>query len=1084
MIQTHTKPSQDDTEIAQAAIERASALLRLALKVQTDGQRREAAKFAGLMDDVSGKAFTFAVVDEVFRCHDPSEQARHWRELVHDYGTPAYFSFADRALVRLSAAASWIAPSWVMPVIAKRLRTDSARVILDADPAKLAHHLAVREAEGFRLNVNQLGEAVLGEAEAGRRLTAVLGHIANPQVRVVSVKVSAVFSQINTVAYDATLEAIKNRLRVLYRASSAMGAFVNLDMEEYRDLALTVEAFRDVLDEPEFLKLSAGLALQAYLPDSWPVLQGLAEWSRQRMARGGADIKVRLVKGANLAMETVEAEIHGWNPAPYATKADTDANFRRMLEFGCRPENAKGVRLGVATHNLFDAALALELRKRFGTVDRVEPEMLEGMAEHQARAVRDSAGSLLLYAPVVGSDDFLGAMAYLVRRLDENTAPENFLRSIFGLKPGSPAWVRERQRFEQGWADRLTVTDESRRASLPLVWDQGFHNQPDTDWTQPAAREALARAIEASPPVEIPVATDVEETLRAAQAAQPIWEALGPEGRGAILKRAAQVMAAGRFETLACMRLDAKKAVTEGDAEISEAVDFARYYAETSIVPVGLRAEALGVVVVTPPWNFPYAIPAGGVLAALAAGNSVILKPAPETAQTAALLARQLWEGGVPRDVLRFFPCADGEVGQNLLTDPRVACVVLTGSWETARMFQGWRPSLRLYAETSGKNALVITAQADRELAIKDLVRSAFFHSGQKCSAASLAILEAEVYDDPVFRRQLKDSAASLPVGPSTDLASVVTPTVQAPRGPLLRALTTLDHGEEWLLEPSRIGDDPCFWSPGIKLGVRKGSFFHQTECFGPVLGLMRAGSLDEAIELQNGTEFGLTAGLHSLDPAEQAVWVGRVNAGNLYINRPTTGAVVRRQPFGGWKRSSVGPGAKAGGPNYVLGFTKLTDVSDVPLEVVERNYQAAWTEHFAMEHDPSGLRAESNVFRYRPCRGVVVRLRAADVRSLGLARLASRITQVPLILSREEDESDEAFLAWLPELSKTAEFLRTIGPIPDILALASFEAGLNRIEAPFTSVGRAELRYWLREQAVSTTNHRYGQIAEVQRRK
>jgi hypothetical protein len=313
-------------------------------------------------------------------------------------------------------------------------------------------------------------------------------------------------------------------------------------------------------------------------------------------------------------------------------------------------------------------------------------------------------------------------------------------------------------------------------------------------------------------------------------------------------------------------------------------------------------------------------IPASGVLAALAAGNSVLLKPAPEAVLVGWHLAKALWDGGIPREVLQFLPCPDDDVGRSLVTDPRVDAVILTGSAETARRFLTWRPDLTLFAETSGKNAMIITALSDRDQAIRDLIHSAFGHQGQKCSAASLAICEAEVYDDAIFRRQLRDAAASLDVGSAWEPSSRITPLTQAPGEALRRALTTLDEGEEWLLEPRLMtGEHSHLWSPGIKLGVRGGSFFHGTECFGPVLGLMRAENLDEAIALANGTAFGLTSGIQSLDDREIDRWLDRIEAGNLYVNRPITGAMVGRQPFGGWKASSVGPGAKVGGPNYVL---------------------------------------------------------------------------------------------------------------------------------------------------------------------
>ena len=531
-------------------------------------------------------------------------------------------------------------------------------------------------------------------------------------------------------------------------------------------------------------------------------------------------------------------------------------------------------------------------------------------------------------------------------------------------------------------------------------------------------------------------------------------------------------MHAQRFTTLATLQSNGKKAVADADSEVSEAIDFARYYARTASTPHGVTARPLGIVAVVSPWNFPYAIPAGGVLAALMAGNAVILKPARTTAQTAFLLASQLWEAGIPRDLLHFFPC-DGLTGKALLSDPRIASVILTGGYDTARMFQQWRPSLPLFAETSGKNALVITAQADRDLAIKDLVRSAFGHSGQKCSAASLAILEAEVYDDPAFRRQLLDAAASLHSGPASDLHSIATPLVSPPGPDLLRALTSLDVGESWLLQPRQYADDPCAWSPGIKLGVQPDSWFHRTECFGPVLGLMRASSLEHATALQNATDFGLTAGLHSLDPAEISWWRDRALAGNLYINRPITGAIVQRQPFGGWKKSCVGPGPKAGGPNYVLAFASLSDINpDSP-----DNYSDAWASHFALEHDPSNLRAESNIFRYRPSRGVILRLESPDAGIIHRARRAATITSVPLTISIASQESDDDFIARLPSLAASAEFLRTTTTPSNAILHAAHSLGLNCIHAPFLASGRIELTRWLREQSISSTIHRYGQL-------
>lgn len=1063
------------TSPAERAVALADRLLRESLAGRTRSETRIARRLARMVEDPRGKSFTLALADQIFRPRSPRRAARRLDDLARTLGIPLYLSTAERLLLAMAVAAARFLPGLVIPMIRRRLRGESSHVLLPAEHDALGRFLRARRAS---VNVNLLGEAVLGEEEAAHHLETNIAQLANPAVGCLSVKASSIFSQVNVIAWDQTVSTLSERLRHIYRAAARERKLVNLDMEEYRDLALTLAAFQRVLDEPEFHELRAGVALQAYLPDSWQAQQKITTWALDRVARGGAPVRVRLVKGANLAMESVEAEMRGWNPAPYATKAETDANFKRMLAFGCRPENARAVNLGVASHNLFDLALALVLREESGIGDLVEIEMLEGMANHQARAVQAEAGGLLVYAPVVKREDFTSALAYLVRRLDENTAPENFLREIFALAPGSPAWERQRERFLHAWEDRESVSNASRRATLPDRPKDAFSNEPDTDWTQPRNRDGLHAAIARWKSPTLPAPGDLNEVIETARNAVAAWNGIGPAGRSAVLARCGEVMADERFDSIACMREDAAKSVFEGDTEVSEAVDFARYYARTFEVSAGVRATPLGVVVVAPPWNFPYAIPAGGVLAALMAGNSVILKPSSETPHTAWLLAQQLWKAGVPREVLQYFSCPDRDTGRALISDPRIGAVILTGSYETARLFQQWRPSLRLQAETSGKNAIVVTALADADLAIKDLVRSAFGHAGQKCSAASLGILEADVYDDPRFHRQLCDAAASLPVGPATDLASVVTLLIRPPGEALSRALTTLDEGEEWLLEPRCLSADGRLWSPGIKLGVEPESWFHHTECFGPVLGLMRARDLDHAIELQNAVAYGLTAGLHSLDEEEIGRWRERVEAGNGYINRAITGAIVQRQPFGGWKRSSIGIGAKAGGPNYVLSFCLLEETNPAPTPT----YEQWWREYFSREHDPSALRAESNAFRYRPCRGVILRLNKRDEPAIERAQLAAKICGVRLATSIGGEESERDFIRRLPSLAERAEFLRTVAPPSDDILHAAHAAGLNWINAPILSDGRLELPRWLREQCISETRHRYGQLLPPRR--
>ena len=495
-----------------------------------------------------------------------------------------------------------------------------------------------------------------------------------------------------------------------------------------------------------------------------------------------------------------------------------------------------------------------------------------------------------------------------------------------------------------------------------------------------------------------------------------------------------------------------------------------------------------GVTVVTPPWNFPVAIPVGSVLAALAAGSPVLVKPAPQTPLSGRVaftaVQRALAAHGVPAAVLQVLDCPEGDVGRRLVSHPDVRRVLLTGSIETARLFASWRPDLDVLAETSGKNAIVVTPSADVDLAVADVVRSAFGHAGQKCSAASLLVLVGSAGRSARLRRQLADAVTSLAVGPATAIGTVMGPLVEPADGKLLRALTTLEPGERWLVRPRRLDAAGTLWTPGVKHGVARGSFFHRTECFGPVLGVMHVETLDEAIAVQNEVAFGLTGGLHSLDEDEVAAWLDTVEVGNAYVNRHITGAIVRRQPFGGWKASVVGPGAKAGGPGYVPQLGTWADAADVPqddsawLTWARADDDRVWREDLSVEHDPSGLRAEADVLRYRPVPHLTVRV-GADGRERDVRRVqaAAERAGVPVTVSRAATEDDEAFAARVRSGEVTGR-VRVVGSAPGLREAAAERVGeVTVLDMPVVASAARELRTVVREQAVSMTLHRFGHL-------
>lgn len=1163
-------------DVALEAIELAAEILSGSRERESWQQKNQSAMMARMMRDEPGKKFTIAMADQVLRIKQPARAADRLDDLIGQYGMPKYFGSTDKAAFLVGATlADWM-PSLIMPQMKNQVRRNSRHVIISAEDAAFKKYLAGRKQAGVRVNFNQLGEAVLGDNEADRRLRDNIERLVDPGVDYISVKLSSIVSQISLVGYQQTIGKIKPRLREIYRAAILGGdgknKFVNLDMEEYRDLDLTVSVFKAVLDEEEFESLEAGIVLQAYLPDSFEVLQELTRWAIERKARGGAGIKIRLVKGANLAMEQVEASLEDWDQAPYRTKLEVDANFKRMLEYACRPEHAEAVRIGVGSHNLFDIAFALKLREQRGLESRVEFEMLEGMANAQSEEVQQRSGGMLVYAPVVLDKEFEAAIAYLVRRLDENTAPGSFLGALFALKKNTAEWDRQVKGFLAACslaASPELLTGANRKQNRlaeknqPRHAGEDFKNEPNTDFSLPGNRQWVAEIYsrwQNQKIDDIPVqiagesrvtnqwgdghdpsrpgvvayrysladAADVDLALKTAVGAQPGWSELGHARRAEVLRAVGAQLAETRGDAIGAMLVDAGKAAVESDVEISEAVDFANYYAaalDGDGWNDGAVGSPVGVVVVTPPWNFPYAIPAGGILAALMAGNTVILKPAPETVLTAWQMIQQLWAAGVPKDVLQFVATDDEAVGTKLVSDERVAAVILTGSIHTARLFQSWRPELKLYAETSGKNAMIVTAAADVDLAVKDIVQGAFGHAGQKCSATSLALIERSVYENEQFRRQLKDAAASLIVASAWNPSAKVTPIIRPPSEELERGLKQLDEGESWLLEPKMVDENPCLWSPGIRIDVKPGSWYQRTECFGPVLGLICVDSLDEAIALQNSGDFALTGGIHSLDPEETDRWREAVEVGNAYINRSTTGAIVRRQPFGGWKDSCVGPGAKAGGPNYVASFCRWVE-SELPqlnakpaaevcsvlsrlvalsggkfrqrLTAAAESY-AYWQQcEFGVEHDPSQLHGQTNHFRYRPRAFHRIRIKAgvsrdATLEELSLIALACESLQVSLQLSVSEADPWHDFCQatqaelmeqnedqWLAGIARGGGgSLRVFNEANEKDRRAANLANLPVIGPATLANGRIELLNYLREQSISETVHRYGNIFE-----
>jgi RHH-type proline utilization regulon transcriptional repressor/proline dehydrogenase/delta 1-pyrroline-5-carboxylate dehydrogenase len=1181
------------------------ALVRRWLSESADHPVDAAAeRLAGVLKDPNGLAFTVGFVDGVMRPEDLGVAGRNLEQVAKL--TPKFLPWYLQAAIRVGGIVAPAFPWIVIPIARRVLRGMVGHLVLDATPEKLGPAIATLRESGNRLNLNLLGEAVLGEDEANRRLHGTYEFLARDDVDYVSIKVSSVVSQLSMWSFDEAVQKVVTKLTPIYElaATSPTPKFINLDMEEYRDLDLTIAVFTTLLDQPHLRGLEAGIVLQTYLPDALGAMQELTAWATERRRAGGAPIKVRVVKGANLAMEQADAAIHGWPLVTYDTKQDSDTNYKRVLHWAMTPEHTDAVKLGVAGHNLFDVAHAWLTARERGVESRVDFEMLLGMATGQAEAVRRDVGNLLLYTPVVNPSEFDVAIAYLIRRLEENASQDNFMSAVFELASNDRLFERERARYERSlavleaddgrptpnrtqnrrteWTDESFATattvpdapapgteheddasltsvvleivrgrEEAELTDAAAAGDDptptmpagpgatpGFRNEPDTDPALAANREWGRRILDRVPESRLGVdtiaaarvddAATLQTLIQSVAARGRAWGELPGAERAAVLHRAGLALAANRDRLIEVMAAETGKTIAEGDPEVSEAIDFAHYYAERARELDHVQGATFvppKLTVVTPPWNFPVAIPAGGVLAALAAGSGVIIKPAKLAQRSGAVMVEALWEAGVPRELLALVDIGERELGRELVSHPAVDRVILTGAYETAQLFRSFRNDLPLLAETSGKNAIIVTPSADLDLAVADVVKSAFGHAGQKCSAASLVILVGSVAKSERFHRQLVDAATSLRVGWPAQALSQMGPIIEPANGKLLHALTQLGIDEEWLVEPKQLDATGRLWSPGIRSGVAEGSYFHLTEFFGPVLGVMHAKDLDEAIRMQNAVDYGLTAGLHSLDPEELAIWLDHVEAGNLYVNRGITGAIVQRQPFGGWKRSAVGPGAKAGGPNYLFGLgewlpqhgtssgtlhlrglenrvTELIEASQPALdyesfEVLRRSAlsdELAWAEEYGAVKDVSGVGVERNLFRYRPL-PVTIRIGENSTLAEGLRIIAagllakspftvSTAVELPkgvrtILAGRDVPVVHEADGAWLAQAAKggiTTPRVRLIGG--DASELAQALGGSPDVAVwshPVTPSGRVELLPFLHEQAVSITNHRFG---------
>lgn len=936
------------------------------------------------MQDPAFKAQLFRFVDVLPALHSSAEVVRHLQEYLGDKAvelSPA---------MKAGLAASSLAPALVAGPVKANVVAMAAQFVAGETPHDLVKRIRQNTAAGIATTIDLLGETVVSAAEADaflRRNLEILDTVSSflaqepapafsdlgpngPLPRLnLSVKISALTPDVHPADPEHSIAALKQRLRPILRRATAVGALINFDMESYRLKDLTLALFRSILEEPEFSRQPAvGLALQAYLRECESDLRGLIAWARDHQR----PINVRLVKGAYWDYETILAAQRNWPVPVWSRKAETDANFEALSVLLL--DNIDLITPNFASHNVRSVAHAITHAEQRGIDPRAyEFQALYGMADELKSALVQRGHRVREYCAI---GELLPGMAYLVRRLLENTSNEGFLRLKNLGEASRDELLRDPVAIMAAQPAEPAVPADSSSGSAAGA--NTFRNAPNTDFTREEARARLRAALDSmtatlgpkhalviggrkitgrelvpsinpARPTQIvghwarATPADVEAAINAARAAQPAWAARPAGERAALFERVADLLEERRHELNALEILEAGKPWVEADADISEAIDFCRFYAAearrlgrpavTQFVPgerCVQRWAPRGTGVVIAPWNFPLAILCGLAVAPLVGGNTVILKPAEQTSLTAVAFMEVLEAAGLPAGVANLLTGYGDDVGAQLVAHPRVDFIAFTGSravglkiWETAgRTLPGQINLKKVVCEMGGKNALIIDNDADLDEAIPAALYSAFGFSGQKCSALSRLIVLQEAHDR--FLARLVAAAEAMPIGDPAIPSTLVGPVIDAEARDKINRLIELGRQESRLawqatLPGSVVASGGFFVPPTIFTEVKPDHVIAREEVFGPVLAVMKARDLDEAFAWANASDYALTGGLFSRSPRALERAERELICGNVYLNRGITGAIVERHPFGGFKMS--GSGTKAGGRDYLENF-------------------------------------------------------------------------------------------------------------------------------------------------------------------
>ena len=932
--------------------------------------------FAGSLSVFKDKLMDWAMQDEAFRvqlfrfvdCFPTLRSNDAIYEHLSDYlsqpGVKAPPGF------ELGMAAGGLAKGLMAKTMSSQIEGMASKFIAGTDAASALPALEKMWKNGMCFSVDLLGEACVSDEEARLYRQKYLDLVENLPKRVatwpaklvlesdhlgpvprtnVSIKISSLSARVDPIDTEGSIRTLMAEIMPILESAKKHGVLVNFDMEQFALKDLTIELFKRCCEAVDF---EAGLAMQAYLRSAPDDARSVVDWAK----RTGRVVTVRLVKGAYWDYETIHAEQQGWPVPVWSRKCDTDACFERVAQYFIentpRKRGEGGVKLALGSHNARSIAAALVTLEKCGMPkSAIELQMLHGMGDPLKAAAMAMGLRVREYVPV---GEMIPGMAYLVRRLLENTSNESWLKAGFLDNADVETLVASpfREHDSDPGIDRIQNAPERHALSIavPGLGDgRAFFTEPMRNFAVAAVRTQFAAAVaDATVPVvrNDSAVADATRAVANADAAFPQWRDTPHTERAAAIVRAASLMRARRDELSAILIRESGKTWREADADVCEAIDFCEYYARESSALFGRTRlgnfvgeldeqwyQPRGVAAIISPWNFPLAICAGMTVAALVTGNCAVVKPAEQTPGIAKIMCDILWQAGIPRDVLHFVPGPGETVGAALVRDPRTALIAFTGSKAVGldiikaagETHAGQEFVKKVICEMGGKNALIIDESADLDEAVLGVRQSAFGFQGQKCSACSRVIVLDSAHD--VFLHRLVEATRALVVGDPREPGTDVGPVIDAEAAAKIRSYIELgaQEGKVQLTLPIPAGLEAKvgmpFVGPTIISGVRPDARVATEEIFGPVLAVIRAKDFDEALRIANAPAYKLTGGIYTRKPAHLERAKREFRVGNLYVNRGITGALVGRQPFGGFGMSGVG--SKAGGRDYLLQFVE-----------------------------------------------------------------------------------------------------------------------------------------------------------------